>query len=204
MLEKVNNRKLQGQQTKEKIYTTAKAMFEEYGIENVSTRDIAKDVGVSIGAVYLYFPSKENIVACMIEEDALKHNSEFMEFFNLLDKEKPASDLIVEICVFVNDFMQRVVGHQKFTMFYKSMLDFGVQGNPNEVIKTVLKAIIEVYELGVARGELKEASSMEVALQIKTILCGLEVEWCTDKNNYFLQKTKEMVTLLMQNYISAN
>ena len=48
--------------TKEKIFDTAVDLFAEMGYDGVSIRDIARAVGITEGAVYKHYPSKEAIL----------------------------------------------------------------------------------------------------------------------------------------------
>ncbi len=54
-------RKELGELTREKILNTAKRLFVERGYFNTSIRDIAREAGVSTGALYHHFESKEEI-----------------------------------------------------------------------------------------------------------------------------------------------
>jgi len=55
---------------KQKIYLSAKKLFVEKGYHRTSIPDIVKDAGVSIGAIYHHFSSKEEL-ARVIHEDAV-------------------------------------------------------------------------------------------------------------------------------------
>jgi AcrR family transcriptional regulator len=51
----------QGAERREEILAAALRLFTEHGIDAVSTRDIARAVGVSQPTLYAYFPSKDDI-----------------------------------------------------------------------------------------------------------------------------------------------
>ena len=48
--------------TKDKILRVAAKMFSENGYDRVTTREIAKAVGINAASIYYYFPSKEDIL----------------------------------------------------------------------------------------------------------------------------------------------
>jgi AcrR family transcriptional regulator len=50
------------EETRSMILETALALFRERGFDNTTIRDIAARAGLSLGAAYYYFPSKEAIV----------------------------------------------------------------------------------------------------------------------------------------------
>lgn len=50
------------EETRREIFETALALFREQGFERTTMRDVASRVGVSLGAAYYYFASKDAIV----------------------------------------------------------------------------------------------------------------------------------------------
>jgi len=50
--EKLTKRKMQGRQTRQKLFETSIALFEQHGYENVTIDDICGHIGVSKGAFY--------------------------------------------------------------------------------------------------------------------------------------------------------
>lgn len=55
-------RRAQSQQTQRKILNAALALMREQGFEKVSIRDICKAAGITTGAFYHHFPSKESLL----------------------------------------------------------------------------------------------------------------------------------------------
>lgn len=51
------------QKTKQDILETAMRLFAEKGLENVKVEDVVKEVGVTRGAFYHYFNSREELIA---------------------------------------------------------------------------------------------------------------------------------------------
>ena len=51
------------QKTKQQILETAMRMFSEKGLENVKIEDVVTEVGVTRGAFYHYFKSREELIA---------------------------------------------------------------------------------------------------------------------------------------------
>ena len=51
--------------TKDKILEAAARMFAERGYDKVTTREIAKSVGINSASIYYYFPSKEDILTSL-------------------------------------------------------------------------------------------------------------------------------------------
>lgn len=53
---------------REQILTAARACFLRKGLHNTSMQDLIKEAGLSVGAVYRYFKSKDEIIAAIAEE----------------------------------------------------------------------------------------------------------------------------------------
>ena len=57
-----------GEQTAKDIRTAAVRLFAEHGYAAVSMRQIAREVGVQVGALYLYTPDKQSLLADLMIE----------------------------------------------------------------------------------------------------------------------------------------
>jgi AcrR family transcriptional regulator len=55
--------------TRERLQKKALALFQKKGVEATTMRDIAKAAGMSLGAAYYYFPSKEALVFAYYEDN---------------------------------------------------------------------------------------------------------------------------------------
>jgi AcrR family transcriptional regulator len=62
-----------GEDTRERIYSTALALFRERGFDATTMRDIAAAAGMSLGAAYHYFPSKDAIVLAYYDRISKEH-----------------------------------------------------------------------------------------------------------------------------------
>ena len=80
--------------TLEKIHEAAMAEFLDKGFLGASLRQIVKSAGVTTGAFYGYFSSKEALFASLVEPHAAALMGRFMEaqtgFADLPEKEQPA------------------------------------------------------------------------------------------------------------------
>lgn len=58
----------QGEQTRQRIYEAALALFQEQGFEATTNRAVAQAAGVSMSQLYRYFPSKQSVVVALYTE----------------------------------------------------------------------------------------------------------------------------------------
>jgi AcrR family transcriptional regulator len=56
------------QETRSEILGAAREIFVRHGFEGFSMRTLAREVGCSLGAIYLYFTSKEELFDVLVEE----------------------------------------------------------------------------------------------------------------------------------------
>jgi TetR/AcrR family transcriptional regulator, fatty acid metabolism regulator protein len=59
----ISKRRTQALETKDRIYSTAIDLMDREGFDNITIADISKKAGVSVGAFYHYFTSKNDILA---------------------------------------------------------------------------------------------------------------------------------------------
>src|SRR4029450_6411961 len=69
------------EETRRQILDTALALFRERGFEETTMRDIAAGVGVSLGAAYYYFKSKEAIVGAYYDYVQYEHAARCRDAF---------------------------------------------------------------------------------------------------------------------------
>ena len=69
------------EETRRQILDTALALFRERGFEQTTMRDIAAGVGVSLGAAYYYFKSKEAIVGAYYDYVQYEHAARCRDAF---------------------------------------------------------------------------------------------------------------------------
>ncbi len=53
------------EQTRERILGVAADWFGTHGYAATSIRDIAREVGVTVGAIYVHFPSKDRLLVAV-------------------------------------------------------------------------------------------------------------------------------------------
>lgn len=78
-------------ETREKIHRIAMQEFQEKGFKGASLRNIVKEAGVTTGAFYGYYKSKEELFEALvgpIAEFFLKHYDDIQKNFNTLSPEE--------------------------------------------------------------------------------------------------------------------
>jgi AcrR family transcriptional regulator len=74
-------RQARSRETIEAILTATARVLKRVGFDHASTNHIAEEAGVSVGSLYQYFPSKEALVAALLERHMAEMSAELMSGF---------------------------------------------------------------------------------------------------------------------------
>lgn len=80
------------QKTVDYILEGAARVLDKNGLKGLNTNAIAKEAGVSVGSLYQYFPTKEAIVAALINQYFQWQDEELLKCIEGLDKTLPLSE----------------------------------------------------------------------------------------------------------------
>jgi len=90
--------------SKERLLESAKILFSQKGYYATSVEDIVESAGLSKGAFYFYFKSKEELFKSLVEE---MHLSIVKRLESFLERELPLEDALIEHAkVFLEDIYQ--------------------------------------------------------------------------------------------------
>lgn len=94
---KTNKRKIQGAETKKKLYEIAANLFAQHDYADVSVEDITDAAGITKGAFYVHFGSKDALIAELIAEQAARADIDYKNFVNTLPSDIPTSVAILAL-----------------------------------------------------------------------------------------------------------
>jgi len=86
--------------TRDKILKVAARMFSERGYDKVTTREIAKDIGINSASIYYHFPSKKDILHSLYSLYSQKRRQVYPnlgELLRLAETEPPHAVLMKSI-----------------------------------------------------------------------------------------------------------
>jgi AcrR family transcriptional regulator len=61
---------------RERILEAARKRFRHYGVRKTSMHEIARDAGVAVGTVYLYFKDKDDLLVSCTDEYVIRHRQQ--------------------------------------------------------------------------------------------------------------------------------
>ena len=145
-----------GMKTREAILDSALRLFLKQGYHATGMREIAREAGISLGAAYNHFSSKEQIL-----EELLRHNNMYGAMAAGLSRAH--GDTVAEMLQSgFTEIMASVEGKVHFPLLvFIDVLEF--QGQhvgklATEAIPTVMGFFQRIYSMGTARGEMRDVS----------------------------------------------
>lgn len=163
--------------TKEKILEVARKLAVKKGLDNLTIRDICKEVRISVGTFYHHFDSKEE----MIEDSFLIYDYKLYSKLDQYDSAKPLvslKKLLMDQIIFVSSFP-----HQLIVEYYRTILSSSSKKAINEE-RTYYKAVDYFVGLALKNREFSSEYTKDYLTNyfIKHIRGNL-IHWCMNPDN---------------------
>jgi AcrR family transcriptional regulator len=176
---------------KNQILDTAAKVFARRGFHQARMDDIVQESGLSKGAIYWYFKSKDEIITALLERF---FEPEMEEAQTLLteDAAKSVSERLQHLTMrFVSDYLH-VTELGLRPLFY----EFYALATHDEPTRLFLQAYAQRYravmtefiQQGIDRGEFRETDPKAVALTIMAMFEGIALMWTVDPTTGDLQE----------------
>ncbi|MBE9045658.1 TetR/AcrR family transcriptional regulator [Pleurocapsales cyanobacterium LEGE 10410] len=166
-------------------------LFAEKGYANVTTRQIAKELGVSTGTLYHYFPNKQVLFEQLAEQVSLQD----VEILQKVDKDRDISQRII-------DLGQLLIDHQDYIIKQAAIwLDFRQHCSAREVSDNVVFQQIDLrYERAIA--ELLDLEDSQIASFIWASIDGIAIAQLDRQTNFVTQI--ELLTQMLIAYFEKH
>jgi len=170
------------EERKAQILNAARHLFISSSLKDVTMKEIARQAGLSVGGVYWYFKSKDEVVAALIEQNA----------DTILGGLKTAREGDGPVAERLLHFLEEVViSSDELTELYVSGAKLYAMTSPEETLQTLMQRVGTGYfeglagliDQGMARGEFKQVNAMNIASAILGLYEGLMLLWMLDKEN---------------------
>ncbi|HET6596150.1 MAG TPA: TetR/AcrR family transcriptional regulator [Anaerolineales bacterium] len=166
---------------KKQIIDAAEEVFTQKGFDQARMDDIAEETGLSKGTLYLYFKSKEDLIAAILDR-VFQH--EFRQFEALNLTEMGAVDVIWKITDLIT---KDILGLQRLMPIIYQFLALAfrnkhVQRALAKYINQYVDLLIPIIQRGVDSGEFRQVDAQETAIAMGAILEGTLLLWVYDKS----------------------
>ncbi len=161
------------------ILEAAMTVFARQGFHQARMDDIAEETGLSKGALYLYFKSKDAIIAALLKALLAR---ELAQARRIVQRTEPALDrLNAFVDVVVQDF-------SKMLPMMSVYLEFLSQAFRRQAVRDAIREsfsdfraiLIELVEQGIAAGEFRRVEPEAAALAIGALIEGMVLLWVYD------------------------
>lgn len=139
-------------QQSQRILDAAKACFVRSGFQGASMQQICAEAGMSPGALYRYFPSKESIIEAIAEADR-KNDAEILG--RLLDSPDPIDGLVEAAMAHIRHIHHADNAPLFCEIKAESMRNEAVHGACHLIMEEVEDGIGGYLAAAVARGEIE-------------------------------------------------
>lgn len=198
---KPDKRKVQGAETKKKLYEIAERLFTERNFSDVNVEDITDEAGITKGAFYVHFESKDALVAILIADHAACADANYKTFVETLPNDMPASEVLLALTQKIADELMDTIGCENMKKVYQMLLS-GTAGT--EAVKgygrELYALVYNILEKGLFSGEFisslpAEALSRHFVMAIR----GVSYEWCVRHPDFDLrEQVVEHIRLLIE------
>ena len=198
---KPDKRKVQGAETRKKLYEIAKKLFSERNFSDVNVEDITDEAGITKGAFYVHFESKDALIAILIADYVDSADTNYKTFVEALPNEMSASEVILALTQKIADELMHTIGCENMKKIYQMLLTGTVD---SEAVKgygrELYMLFYSILDKGIRRGEITSSLQLEaLSRHFVMAIRGVSYEWCVRYPDFDLKEQAiEHVQILLE------
>ena len=186
----ISKRKIKAVETKNKIYKSAEQLFKRYDYENVSVDSIVELAGVSKGAFYVHFATKDSLIAALISDIVNKVDLSYKSYLEAFPSNSESSEILISLVGKIADIITCTIGYDNIKTVYKVQITKTI--NTDAIMsynRELYKIFSDLINKGVQQGEFKTELPVDVlAKHFIMALRGLTYEWCIRHPDFDLKE----------------
>ena len=182
--------------TREQILDAALTIFSSKGYSRTTLNDIAKEAGLTRGAVYWHFGGKAETYSVLVEERLSKVTQVLRNIFNNdSSPEKKIQKLLITSMKYVEEYADyRAI--MQLTLFKTEVID-----EVEEMMKTkkggtikIISEITNIIDKGIALGQFREdLDSKSAAISTIGLINGMISLWLMNTNYFSISQHAENI-----------
>ena len=198
MAERMTARKKQAMEMRSRIQAVALDLFDKEGFENVSVEEIAQSAGCSVGNIYHYFKSKDELAIQVTSSVDAAYTE--LEKDYLADEKTPARDKLID---FVGQSLQISIQEP---VLYKSFihgLKYPEQGVLKKGEKRVyFRLLRELVCACQSEGSIStDYDADDIVEQLVVLHRGMLFEWRIYEQSFdLITRGRDMANILLRGY----
>ena len=164
---------------KNQILDAATAVFARLGFHDARMDDIVQESGISKGALYWYFKSKEDIITAISQR---LFTTDIEQLVGLLHAEDSVSERLQQL------IQARIAGLQEMSDVVTILFEFYATALHQDGVRQFIKAyfqnfhelLVALIQQGIDRGEFRSVDAVAAATALDAVFEGLVVRWLID------------------------
>ena len=198
---KPDKRKVQGAETKKKLYEIAEKLFSERNFSDVNIEDITDEAGITKGAFYVHFESKDALIANLIADYATRADTNYKTFLETLPNDMPTSEVLLALTQKIIDELVDIIGCENMKKVYQILLAGTVE---TEAVKGYGRELYllfySILDKGIRRKELISSMPLDaLSRHFVMAIRGVSYEWCVRYPDFNLKEQAiEHIRLLIE------
>jgi len=164
---------------KNQILDAATAVFARLGFHDARMDDIVQASGLSKGALYWYFKSKEDIITAISQR---LFTTDIEQLVGLLHAEGSVSERLQQL------IQARIAGLQEMSDVVTILFEFYATALHQDGVRQFIKAyfqnfhelLVALIQQGIDRGEFRYVDAVAAAAALDAVFEGLVVRWLID------------------------
>ena len=199
-----DKRKLKGEDTKRRLYAIAEKLFRENDVSDVTIEMITRQAGITKGAFYVHFESKDALVSRLVADYTSHVDTGYKSFLDALPGDMPTGEVLLALCGKISDTLMNDIGCENMKKVYLLLLN----GSPDtQAVKgydrELYTLFYDILQKGVARGEVTASPAPDILSRcLVTALRGVCLEWCARYPDFDLKEnTVTHIRLLLEGII---
>ncbi len=168
------------EQRKDQILDAASEVFAEKGVYQSTMDDIVKESGLSKGALYWYFKSKDDILISIFER---MFHREFEQLKGITVSKGNATQQILSFTKYVAEDIQQMlrlmpIAYEFISLAFRRKF---VQDAFKHYINSFMDLIIPIIQQGIDSGEFRQVDPLDVGIATGAIIEGTILLWVYDR-----------------------
>lgn len=178
--EKTGQKKTKGEKTKQKLFTSAAKLFNQYDFDEVTVDRIVEAAGVAKGTFYIYFESKDALIASFVSDYVSKVDNDYRAVLDSFSPDTSASQTLLRLIGKIADTLTGTIGCQSMRALYKILLTDAIDVNAVKGYnRDLYQMFSDVLKSGLEQEEFSfELSRDELTRHFVIAIRGISYEWC--------------------------
>lgn len=184
------------------ILDAAMAVFAREGFAKARMDDIAEEAGLSKGTLYLYFDSKDALIAALLQQFFA---AELQDSQTLLEADTPAADRLLFLAQHLATEVEQMSARMSISFEFYAVA--ARQESVRDFLRTYFRQYTDLIEAliqqGMERGEFRQTSPREAAIALVSLFEGLNLLHTVDPDAiHFPQHGTAAVRLLLNGLLT--